>query len=214
MRALLAGSFDAPERDEWLRGLQDALPEVQWVVAPAAAHEAPHVEVAVVANPPPGTLQGLPRLQLIQSLWAGVDRLLADPTLPPGVPIARMVDPAMGEAMAQTALWAVLSLHRGFFAYAAQQRQGLWRPLPQRRADELHQRVGRRDQPDPQRVRPERHGVDVQHGQDDGQAEHIHEDDSQDRQDAPEIQMVCLSVSHESTSAARLPVGQRRLQPR
>jgi glyoxylate/hydroxypyruvate reductase len=62
---------------------------------------------------------------------------LADPTVPAGVPMARMVDPAMNAAMAQTALWAVLSLHRGFFAYAQRQREALWRPHGQRRADEV-----------------------------------------------------------------------------
>ncbi|MEK8047320.1 2-hydroxyacid dehydrogenase [Ideonella margarita] len=95
------------------------------------------VDVAVVANPPAGSLQGLPGLRLIQSLWAGVDRLMLDSTLPPDVPVARMVDPHMNDAMAQTALWAVLSLHRGFFDYARQQAEACWLPLPQRRADEV-----------------------------------------------------------------------------
>jgi glyoxylate/hydroxypyruvate reductase len=34
-------------------------------------------------------------------------------------------------------LWAVLSLHRGFFAYARRQREGLWLAHAQRRADEV-----------------------------------------------------------------------------
>jgi glyoxylate/hydroxypyruvate reductase A len=76
-------------------------------------------------------------LQVVFSLAAGVDRLLADPTVPPEVPLARMVDPAMSEAMAETALWTVLSLHRRFFDYAQQQRETVWRELPQRRADEV-----------------------------------------------------------------------------
>jgi glyoxylate/hydroxypyruvate reductase A len=82
-------------------------------------------------------LQGLPQLRLIQSLWAGVDKLLADPSVPADVPLARMVDPAMNAAMAETALWAVLSLHRGFFAYAARQRVAEWRAHAQRRADDI-----------------------------------------------------------------------------
>ena len=132
MHILLSGSFAETERDEWRQLLAAALPEATWHLAPV-----PEVEAAVVANPPPGALQGLPRLRFIQSLWAGVDRLLADPTIPPELPIARMVDPAMSAAMAETALWAVLSLHRGFFAYARQQREGVWHQLPQRRADEV-----------------------------------------------------------------------------
>ena len=117
--------------------LAAALPEARWLDLAAARAEPGDVQAAVVANPPPGSLQGLPQLRLIQSLWAGVDRLLADATLPAGVPIARMVDPAMSAAMAETALWAVLSLQRDFFVYARQQRQGVWRQHAQRRADDL-----------------------------------------------------------------------------
>ena len=91
----------------------------------------------MVANPAAGALANLPRLRLVQSLWAGVEKLLADATLPAGVPLARMVDPAMSAAMAETALWAVLGLHRRFFDYAQQQVQAEWLPHPQRRSDEV-----------------------------------------------------------------------------
>lgn len=137
MKVLLCGDMDAAEAAVWRAALAAAMPEASWLDRDAAQAQANDVLAAVVANPPPGSLQGLPRLRLIQSLWAGVDRLLADGTLPPGVPIARMVDPLMSAAMAETVLWAVLSLHRGFFAYAERQRRGVWRPHAQRRADEL-----------------------------------------------------------------------------
>jgi glyoxylate/hydroxypyruvate reductase A len=135
---MLAGRWAGDdERERWLQALRDALPEARWIVAPADAVARDEIEVAVVANPAPGALAALPRLKLVQSLWAGVDRLLADATLPPDVPLARMVDPGLTEAMVQTAQWAVLSLHRRFFDYAAQQAQAQWLPLPQRRADEV-----------------------------------------------------------------------------
>lgn len=137
MNVLLCGDFDPGEEASWRAALTAALPSAHWLDLAAARAVAESVEVAVVANPPPGSLQGLPSLRLVQSLWAGVDRLLNDATLPPGVPIARMVDPAMNAAMAETALWAVLALHRGFFAYAERQRRGEWRPHAQRRADEV-----------------------------------------------------------------------------
>ena len=140
MKVVLTGQLGPQEEARWRAELSAALPEVTWLDPAQARAQAAQVEAAVVANPPPGALQGLPALRLIQSLWAGVDRVLADATLPQDVPLARMVDPAMNVAMAETALWAVLSLHRGFFAYQQQQRQGVWRQLPQRRADEL--RVG------------------------------------------------------------------------
>jgi glyoxylate/hydroxypyruvate reductase A len=134
MDILLCGDFEAGELHVWRQCLQAALPEARWLTRDEAPASGDAVQVAVVANPPPGSLLGLPKLRLIQSLWAGVDRLLQDPTLPPGVPIARMVDPAMNAAMAETALWAALALHRGFFAYARQQQQRLWLQQPQRAA--------------------------------------------------------------------------------
>ncbi len=137
MRVLLTGRFDSGEREAWAAELARQMPAVQWLGDAEADASPAGIAAAVVANPAPGRLARLPDLRLIQSLWAGVDKLLADPTLPPQVPVARMVDPAMNAAMAETALWAVLALHRGFFAYQAQQRQGLWQPLPQRRADEV-----------------------------------------------------------------------------
>jgi len=137
MNILLTGSFDDSERVDWLQALSAALPEARWLDLAQARAAPQDVTAAVVANPAPGSLQGLPNLRLIQSLWAGVDRLLQDRTLPAGVPVARMVDPAMNAAMAETALWAVLALHRGFFAYQRRQREGVWQPHGQRRADEL-----------------------------------------------------------------------------
>ena len=137
MNVLLCGSLGAVEREVWARALRAALGTRHRLVQDREEVDASTIEAAIVANPSPGSLSGLPRLGLIQSLWAGVDRLLADATLPPGVPIARMVDPAMNDAMAETVLWSVLSLHRGYFSYSRQQSAGVWRVLPQRRADEV-----------------------------------------------------------------------------
>lgn len=139
MSIYLCGTWDADQAQQWQAWLHSAMPQETWLTDLAGLDDAARdaVDIAVVANPPPGSLQGLPGLQLIQSLWAGVDRLLGDRTLPLGVPIARMVDPAMNLAMAQTALWAVLSLQRDFFRYARQQQAGQWQPWPQRRAEEF-----------------------------------------------------------------------------
>ena len=62
----------------------------------------------LVANLEPGALAGLPALRLIQSLWAGVERLLADPTVPAQVDpqitvlphIAAPTDPRSAAALA------------------------------------------------------------------------------------------------------------------
>ena len=137
MNVLFSGRFEVQEREAWWQALRAAAPEFAWWRDDAPFDRAV-IDAAVVANPPPGTLAALPRLKLIQSLWAGVDKLLADPSLPADVPIARMVDPAMSAAMAETALWAVTALHRRFFDYAAQQARGEWLVHAQRRADEVN----------------------------------------------------------------------------
>jgi glyoxylate/hydroxypyruvate reductase len=136
MSILLATRLSADEQSQWLSLLQAALPHERFVTTrePAADHQ---IDIAVVANPASSALQNLPNLRFIQSLWAGVDTLLDDATLPEEIPLARMVDPAMNTAMAETALWAVLSLHRGYFECAARQAQRRWHSVPQPRADEV-----------------------------------------------------------------------------
>jgi len=121
----IAANFTADEWAEWWPALSRALPQ-ETLLRERGAVAQEEIDIAIVANPVAGALAGLSSLRLIQSLWAGVENLLADPTVPAGVPLARMVDPAMNEAMAETALWAVLSLQRGFFDYAQQQREARW----------------------------------------------------------------------------------------
>jgi glyoxylate/hydroxypyruvate reductase A len=136
MSVLIAADFDAAEWAAWWPALAAALPGERLLRSVAEAR-ADAIDIALVANPPAGALQGLTQLRLVQSLWAGVDSLLSDPSVPADVPLTRMVDPTMSQAMAETALWAVLSLHRGFFTYAVRQRVGEWRPHAQQRADDL-----------------------------------------------------------------------------
>ena len=137
MNVLLTGRLAESERNDWLLALRRVAPWCAWWCDVDGEIPRDAIEVAVVANPAPGALADLPRLRLVQSLWAGVEKLLADATVPQHVPLARMVDPAMNAAMAETALWAVLSVHRGFFDYAAQQRAGEWRQHAQQRANEV-----------------------------------------------------------------------------
>ena len=158
MRILFAAQIDSEEAQAWLAALQEAAPGHEWRVhgqllgreggsadAPNSVPAEPsdqrpypvQADVAVVANPPQGVLAQVRGLRFIQSLWAGVDRLMADATLPTHLPLARMVDPSMTAAMVESALWAVTALHRGFFDYAAQQQRAQWLQRPQRRADEI-----------------------------------------------------------------------------
>ena len=115
----------------WLPLLKQALPRDEIVAIPDKA-----VDIALVAQPPDGTFQKLGRPQLIQSLWMGVDKLIADPTLPRGVPLARLVDPGMVAAMSETVLVHVLDWHRHLYHYRLQQRGSTWRREEQRMASD------------------------------------------------------------------------------
>ena len=98
------------------------------------------IDYALVWRPEPGFLASLPNLKLILSLGAGVDHLLGDPRLPRHLPIVRLVDPHMTNAMSEFVVLQVLRLHRRDLDYRAQQQAGVWRELDQPNAAE--RRVG------------------------------------------------------------------------
>jgi len=126
---LFASTTELPGR--WLPLLEQALPLDRFTLEPGE-----HIDVALVANPPEGTFGQLPNLKLVQSLWMGIDNLLADPALPRGVPVARLIDPGMIAAMSETVLAHVLDWHRLHFRYREQQFERIWQPLPQVMASE------------------------------------------------------------------------------
>jgi len=105
----------------WLPLLREALPRDTFVT------EETDVDIALVATPPAGTLGRLKGVKLIQSLWMGVEKLLADPGLPKGVPIARLIDPGMVGAMSESVLAHILDWHRHHYRYRAQQAERQWR---------------------------------------------------------------------------------------
>src|SRR5712691_11747414 len=94
------------------------------------------IDYALVWQPEPGVLARLPKLRLIVGLGAGVDHLLRDPELPRHIPIMRLVDPYMTDAMSEFVVLQVLRLHRQDLDYLATQRAGIWRELEQKNAAE------------------------------------------------------------------------------
>ncbi len=92
------------------------------------------IDYALVWRPEPGLLAGLPNLKLVLSLGAGVDHILCDPQLPRAVPIVRLVDPYLTDAMSEYVALQVLRMHRQDFDYRTQQQAGIWRELPQKNA--------------------------------------------------------------------------------
>jgi len=106
----------------WIPLLEQALPNDRFVAEPAG-----DVDIAIVATPPAGTLGRLKNVKLVQSLWMGVEKLLADPGLPKGVPLARLIDPGMVAAMSESVVAHVLDWHRHHYRYRAQRAERQWR---------------------------------------------------------------------------------------
>jgi glyoxylate/hydroxypyruvate reductase A len=94
------------------------------------------IEYALVWQPEPGLLASLPKLKMIFGLGAGIDHLLRDPTLPRHVPVVRLVDPYMTDAMSEFVVLSVLRLHRHDLDYLAQQRAAVWEEREQKNAAE------------------------------------------------------------------------------
>jgi glyoxylate/hydroxypyruvate reductase A len=88
------------------------------------------IDVALAWKQPHGVLNQFPNLKLIQCLGMGVDALFADPALPRGVPIARLIDPSLIAQMSEYICWAVLNHHRLMDDYAQWQQQCRWLPQP------------------------------------------------------------------------------------
>ena len=109
----------------WFPLLKPRLPQDRFFEWPD--NDGGDIDVAVVATHPKGALGGLPKLKLIQSLWMGVENIVADPDLPKGVPVARLIDPGMVAAMTETVIAYVIDWHRHFYCYRDFQRQHIWK---------------------------------------------------------------------------------------
>ncbi|MBC8051059.1 MAG: glyoxylate/hydroxypyruvate reductase A [Chitinophagales bacterium] len=119
-----------------------AIAELERVIKVHALHNSPlpdEIDYALAWKPPPGALAQYPNLKAIFSMGAGVDHLMGDPSLPEA-PIVRYVDPDLTNRMSEYVVQHVLMHHRRHLDYAEQQRQRIWRELPQPAANNV--RVG------------------------------------------------------------------------
>ena len=112
----------------WAPDFARVLPELEVRIWPETGDPA-EIDYAFVWHPPAGLFPRLTRLRVIFSLGAGVEGLLADPELPPDIPLIRMVDPSLAQGMTEFVLMQVLHYHRRMPEVAANQRARLWEPL-------------------------------------------------------------------------------------
>jgi glyoxylate/hydroxypyruvate reductase A len=94
-------------------------------------HDGPAADVrlAVAWHPPDDAFERYPNLQAVCSIGAGVDNILACPSLRADVDVIRVVDPAQAQMMSGFVAWHVIGHQRRFATYQAQQREQRWQRL-------------------------------------------------------------------------------------
>lgn len=122
---LFASTEQKPE--PWRAALNARIDGLDFRVWPDIGDPA-EIDVALAWKPAPGALANLPNLKAILSLGAGVDSLLADPTLPRDVPLVRVVDDRLTAGMTEYVVHGVLHFHRRFDRMAEAQRGSRWAP--------------------------------------------------------------------------------------
>lgn len=127
IRLLFVSNSDS--KSAWKRRLEALDPSIEVRLWPDPG-SLDGIEAALVWKPPAGLLATLPRLRLVLSLGMGVDHVFADPALPKGVPVVRLVDPDLVNRMSEYCALAVLRYHRNADAYDAFQRARQWKALP------------------------------------------------------------------------------------
>jgi glyoxylate/hydroxypyruvate reductase len=120
----------ADDAASWLAALNAAMPGRQVVpLAELTPAERAAAAVAIVADPDPADLLPMHRLVWVQSLWAGVERMLSETQGAPYA-IVRMNDPQLALTMAEAVLAWTLYLHRDMPRYRRQQQAAQWRQHP------------------------------------------------------------------------------------
>jgi glyoxylate/hydroxypyruvate reductase len=109
----------------WVDRFRRLLPDRKTVL-PGEPFDRRAVNYVATWGPKPGSLSGLPNLEVIFSLGAGVDHLIAYPDLP-DVPIVRVAQDDLTERMSEYVVLHCLMHLRDQRRYDAQQRQRVWR---------------------------------------------------------------------------------------
>lgn len=128
MDIVFASKHEARHED-WMRALQQALPEMRvhnWQQSAASCG----AKLAVVWNPPEDLFLRESDIEVAFNMGAGVDALFKLPGQPTGLRIVRVEDAGMAAQMAEYVVHYLVRTARNFDQYAVQQHMGSWARLP------------------------------------------------------------------------------------
>lgn len=120
----------------WAAEMRKAAPSLTVKVWPEPI-KAEEVTYACAWLPPPDVVKSFTNLKVIFSLGAGVDAILADPTLPKHVPIVRVNDSDLTNRMSEYIVLHTLMHHRQQRALDQAQARGAWLNPPQAAAKDV-----------------------------------------------------------------------------
>lgn len=95
------------------------------------------IPLAIAWHPPDDAFERYPNLKAVCSIGAGVDNIIACPSLRPDIDVVRIVDPLQAQMMSGFVIWHVIWHQRRFKTYLDQQRDGIWQRLRQRSAQNV-----------------------------------------------------------------------------
>ena len=124
------GFYGSAKIEGWRNKLSNYLDD--FTVIDLISDEGEKADIALVWAPPAGQLAKMPNLRGIIMQGQGVDYMMADKTVPRDVPLVRLVDPDMSNALSHWAILAVLDFWRDAPHYRTCQAASNWHPILQR----------------------------------------------------------------------------------
>ena len=128
MPAILFLGRDDPEG--WIAEFRRAAPDLDVRLWEQRGDPA-DIDVVLAWRHPAGAPKHYPNLKLIVALGAGYEHILGDPDRPSGVPVVRLIDDKLTQAMTEYVLLHVLHYHRQMPEFIQAQRERRWiKPHP------------------------------------------------------------------------------------
>jgi glyoxylate/hydroxypyruvate reductase A len=133
---LVRGGTENWSADRWKKRFDEVCRDRRVLQLPGAEFNPAEIHYAAVWKPVPGELAAFPNLRVIFNLGAGVDALMADPSLPK-LPLVRVAVGDLTARMTEYVVLHVLMHHRQEPYLRASQREKRWAPRFQRPASTI-----------------------------------------------------------------------------
>jgi glyoxylate/hydroxypyruvate reductase A len=126
--------------ERWRQFLEPALAPLDFRSLKNGLGNLDDIDVALAWKPDKDVLASLKNLKMVVSLGMGVDHLLADNRVPPGVAVTRIVDDGLIGQMSEYAIYWALHFHRDMDKYGVHEKAATWKVEPF--VDTIDRRVG------------------------------------------------------------------------